>query len=182
MKPILLGLTIATALFANIVPASEIKIDEAKISFSLPDTWDSKVMAYNNSEPKMTPTDPLFLHLKRQSITDESGKSISPGFNITIFSVPPDSDVTFASTALMNQRGWPIKGFISAEKFGLKLPNSMGYLTELSPSLGVTLKAYAIYAINKGTFVEIILSTPDSISPQVDPEFRAVLSTLTLEK
>lgn len=40
MKLILLGLTIATALFANIVPASEIKIDEAKISFSLPDTWD----------------------------------------------------------------------------------------------------------------------------------------------
>jgi hypothetical protein len=182
MKSILHGLAISIALFANVARASEVNIDDANISFSLPDTWNSRVMTYNKSEPKMTPSDPLFLYVKRQSITDNAGRTISPGFNITTFNVSADSDVTLMSNTLMNQRGWPINGFISAEKYGLKLPNSMGYLTEFSPSPGITLKAYAIFAINNGTFVEIVLSEPDSISSQLDPEFRAVLSSLALDK
>jgi hypothetical protein len=178
-------LTLAFLLFFSLAPcygeaASEVNFKEGEIAFSLPDTWETKGSSSNRVAPKMDSSDPLYVAWKRTAIVDKGGNSVSAGLNITVFNVPPDSNVVLASSTLMRRRGWPFKEFLTSEKDGLTLPNSLGYLTEFSAPNGVALKVFVVHSINNGKFVEVTLSATDDIFSQVAPEFRAVLKSLRL--
>jgi hypothetical protein len=178
-------LTLAFLLFLSLAPcyggtASEVNFKEAAIAFSLPDTWGAKGSSSNRVTPKMDSSDPLYVAWKRTAIVDKGGYPVSAGLNITVFNVPPDANVVLASSTLMRRRGWPFKEFLTSEKDGLTLPNSLGYLTEFSAPNGVVLKVFVVHSINNGKFVEVTLSATDDIFSQVAPEFRAVLKSLRL--
>jgi hypothetical protein len=178
-------LTLAFLLFLSLAPcygeaASEVNFKEAKIAFSLPDTWEAKGSSSNRVTPKMDSSDPLYVAWKRTAIVDKGGNPVSAGLNITVFNVPPDANVVLASSSLMRRRGWPFKEFLTSEKDGLTLPNSLGYLTEFLAPNGVALKVFVVHSINNGKFVEVTLSATEDIFLQVEPEFRAMLKSLRL--
>lgn len=181
------SLALALVIFTSLIPcygeaASDVRFDEAKIAFSLPDAWDTKGVSPNRAPPKMDPTDPLFVSWKRAAIMGKNGSPVSAGMNVVVFNVQPDANVVLASSSLMHRRNWPFKQFLTSDKDGLTLPNSLGYLTEYSPREGMLMKVFVVHAINDGKFVEVTLSATDDIFPQVESEFRAVLKSLRLAK
>lgn len=181
------NLALAIALFVCLVPfsgmaATDIQFQAGEITFSLPDFWDGKGISPNRDPPKLDPTDPLFVSWKRAAVTGKNGNPISAGLNITVFNVQPDANLALASSSLMRRRGWPVKQFLTADKDELTLTNSLGYLTEFSPQVGLLLKVFVVHAINDGKFVEVNLSATDDIFPQVEPELRSVLKSLKLAR
>lgn len=183
MKNLAITLLLLLSFFLNhALAASDIRFQEGEITFSLPDEWNANGVLLNRSPPKMDPTDPLFVSWKRAVITGKDGAPVSAGLNVTVFNVPPDTNVVLASTSLMRRRGWPFKQFLTAEKDGLRLPNSLGYLTEFSPRENLLLKVFVVHAVNNSRFVEVNISATDDIFPQVESELRAILRSLNVAK
>lgn len=160
--------------------ATDIQMKEGGITFSLPDTWEAKGISNNRVAPRMDSSDPLFVAWKRTAIVDKNGNPVSAGLNVTVFNVPPEANVVLLSSTLMHRRGWPFKAFLTTEKDGLRLPNSLGYLTEFSAPNGLAFKTFVVHSINNGQFVEVTLSATAEIFSQVAPEFREILKSLRL--
>lgn len=181
MKTILVAAILGFCLIGNIAAADrEITVRQADIAFVLPDKWDPKTISGNRSPPKMDRSDPLYLGWKRAPIVDSAGHRVFPGMNMVVYYVAQDTDVTLTSAMLMHRRGWPFKKFLTSADYGLKLPHSLGYLTEYSPRKGIVLKLFVIHAVNDGKFVEIILSATREVFPLVEGEFRSIIQSLRL--
>jgi len=176
----LIFIIFSTLVQSPVFAATEVTLTEAEIAFSLPEEWDTKGVFPPRTTSKMDSSNPLFVIWKRNTIADNIGKPVTPGINIAVFKVPPNADVVLASSALMHQRKWPFKAFLTSTKDGLVLPNSMGYLTEFSPYDGLIIKMFVIHSINNGKFIEITLSATDEIFPQIEQEFRAILKSFRL--
>jgi len=187
MKRILVGLLLLLSLFANFTYAQEkVKVGEAGLTFDLPQGWEETPIRDNRRPPSMERTDPLILRWKQTYIVDPAGRKVSSGpnvtVNVTVFYVAADTNVVIASGSLMQRQGWPFFSFRTSDRDALKLPKSVGYLTEFSSREGIRLKAFVIHAINKGCFVEINLSAPQDIFPTKEKEFRSIIQSLSFLK
>lgn len=157
--------------------SSRIEIPEGNILFTLSESWTKNNSAVNHI-PKMDASDPLFLSWKRQGIKGKNGSLINAGLNIVIFNVPQDSNVVIMSHTLMHRRKWPFIGFLSQEKDGLMLSNSLGYYTESRPREDILLKMFVIHSIHNGKFVEIVLSATDDIFEHIEPELKNIIKSI----
>ncbi len=160
----------------------EVTIKEAGIAFSLPDKWEAKPVPQNRTTPTMESYDPLYLGWQREPIADSAGRQVRPGINVLVFNVPADTDTMMVSNSLMHQRGWPFKGFLTGEKDGLKLPRSMGYISEFSPEKDAVLRLFVVHAVNDGKFVEFVFFAIREVFPAVEAEFRGMIQTLCIAK
>jgi hypothetical protein len=186
-KRILFGFLLLLSLFANFTYAQQnVKVSEAVLTFDLPQGWEETLIRDSRKPPSMERTDPLLLRWKQTYIVDKAGRKVSPGLNVTVnvtvFYVPNDTKVAIASSSLMQRRGWPFLPLHPSDRAALKLPKSVGHLTEFSSREGIRLKAFVIHAINKGRFVEINLSAPQDIFPTKENEFRSIIQSLRLLK
>ncbi|MEW6352512.1 MAG: hypothetical protein AB1646_25985 [Thermodesulfobacteriota bacterium] len=164
------------------VAGEEATIKEAGIAFALPDRWEANPAPENRIPPTMESFDPLFLGWQREAIVDSAGRRVRPGINAVVFKVPKDTDVTMYSHQLMQQRGWPFKGFLTAEKDGLKLPNAVGYLSEFSPANDMLFRVFVIHAVHDGKFVELVFSATTEVFPSVEAELRSMIASLRVAK
>ncbi|MBC3875970.1 hypothetical protein [Undibacterium flavidum] len=158
--------------------ASDIQLNEAHISFKLPDTWDAKRQVQGNLKPSMESSDPLMVSWKRSPIVDKDGSMVLAGLNVVAFKVPADSNVVLISARLMAQRGWPRKKFLTVEHDGITLPNSLAYESEFLSGPDRKMKVFIVHAVNGGVFVELMFSATDEIFEKIEPELREALRSL----
>jgi hypothetical protein len=162
-------------LASDVRATNRIESKEGNLVFSLSDEWKQ-----NSVLPKRDAKDPSLFAWKRESIIGENGHSVSAGLNIIVSNIQPDANVMLVSHSLMTQRRWPFKQFLTAEKDGLVMPNTVGYFTEYRPRNDILLKVFVIHTITNGKFVEVILSATDDIFTQIEPEFKAIIQSIRL--
>ena len=162
-------------LASDVSATNRIELKEVNLIFSLSDDWKQ-----NSVPPKIDAKDPPLLAWKRKSITGQNGHSVSAGLNIIVSNIQSDANVMLVSHSLMTRRGWPFKQFLTAEKDGLVMPNTVGYFTEYKPRNDILLKVFVIHTITNDKFVEVILSATDDIFTQVEPEFKAIIQSIRL--
>jgi hypothetical protein len=158
--------------------ATDISVDEAHVSFKLPDTWDIKRHTQGKSKPSMESNDPLMVSWKRSPIVDKDGSNVLAGLNIVAFKVSADTNAVLISARLMAQRGWPRKKFLTADRDGIVLKNSLVYESEFQSGPDRKMKVFIVHALNAGIFVEAMLSATDEIFEKIEPELREILRSM----
>jgi len=181
MKRIIVVSTLVLGVIVNVAIAGhEVVVKEAGIIFTLPDKWTRKAQPMNRAPTEKADSAPLMLAWARASLLDPKGRTVSPGLNLIVSQAPPNAQIVIASATLMHGRRWPFKAFLTGDKDGLRLPNTLGYLTEFSPVDDVVLKAFVVHILNDGKFVEIILSATQEVFPEVEGELRSIIRSLRL--
>jgi hypothetical protein len=183
MRTIVSVSIVALCLVANgAMAGQEVAVKEAGIAFTLPDTWKTQHASMNRSRGKKNPSRPVMLGWSRAPLIDSKGRKVRPGINVLVSPTPSQGQIALASGTIMHGRGWPFRGFLTGKKDGLRLPRTLGYLTEFSPRRGLLFKAFVIHIINGDKFVELILSATKEVFPRVEGEFRSIIRSLHLTK
>ncbi len=183
MRTIVSVSIVALCLVSNgAMAGQEVAVKEARIGFTLPDAWKPQGGRMNRPRGKKNPSRPVMLGWSRAPIIDSEGRKVRPGINVIVSAAPSHGQIALASAPIMHGRGWPFKGFLTGKKDGLRLPRTLGYLTEFSPRHGILFKAYVIHIINGDKFVELILSATNEVFPRVEGEFRSIIRSLHLTK
>lgn len=183
MKAYFFGILVLLNLISvNALADERITVGEASLAFLLPEGWGKSPINDKPASATMDSSNPLFRAWKHKVIMDSSGRPIEPGMNVVVFNVPPDTNISLMSSALMHKRGWPFKQFLTTANDGLSLSNSHGYLTEFAAAPNVQMRLFVIHAINHGKFVEVTLSSTQDTFDQVLPEFKSIISSLRVDK
>jgi hypothetical protein len=106
-----------------------------------------------------------------------------PTVRMAVFYTAPSLSLVFASAQFMKARGWPIDppdGAVLKAADGLTNDRAVGYRTAYVER-GLPMRAYVVYTFRESQITETVFAAPAVHWPQVEPEYRMMISTLALD-
>jgi hypothetical protein len=149
-------------------------INEAKISFELPNTY----WALTN---KKEINDKEVYYYKREPINDSLGRQIIPNISFVVEPIDKKIDVITFSAIKRGQVSFDVIKVLTNEDGFFKLKNAIGYKGTYTDKFGEH-TVYVIHTINNKKGVQIIFDVLSELFKEMDTEFLYSMKTLQVVK